>query len=60
LGLGNIGYGIVHTAGGILTSPFDKGSRFLRGVNGILFSLPELLFFNIRKGSYQVIPQENL
>ena len=54
-GLINLGYSLLHTIGGVVTAPLDKGSRFMRGLNGVVFSFPELFFFNIRKGSYQII-----
>jgi hypothetical protein len=37
---------------GIFTFPFDKGNNLKKGFEGSLFSLPELFFFNIRKGSF--------
>ena len=38
---------------GSFTLPFDSGKTLKNGVMGILMSLPELAFFNIRKGSYK-------
>ncbi|NOR81460.1 MAG: hypothetical protein GQ529_11625 [Methyloprofundus sp.] len=38
---------------GGFTLPFDSGTTLKNGVMGILMSLPELAFFNIRKGSYK-------
>jgi hypothetical protein len=40
------------SAVGLFTWPFDKGRQLKTGVKGILASLPEFAFFNIRKGSY--------
>jgi hypothetical protein len=37
---------------GLLRWPFDGGKQLQTGVRGLLASLPELAFFNIRKGSY--------
>lgn len=37
---------------GTVSWPFDEGKALKSGVRGILASLPELIFFNIRKGSY--------
>ncbi len=38
--------------------PFDSGSALKKGIMGMLMSLPELAFFNIRKGSYKhLVPQ---
>jgi len=38
---------------GSFTLPFDSGKTLKNGAMGILMSLPELAFFNIRKGSYK-------
>ena len=52
LGTLNLGYGLLQTGLGILTAPFDRAERLRRGLRGSLYSLPELAFFNIRKGSF--------
>lgn len=44
-GIGELGYGVV-------ISPFDGGDRVVKGLQGIFFSGPELIFFNIRKGTF--------
>jgi hypothetical protein len=41
---------------GLATLPWDSGKNLRQGAKGLLMSLPELLFFNIRKGSYPVLP----
>lgn len=41
---------------GLLTLPWDSGRNLRQGAKGLLMSLPELVFFNIRKGSYTVLP----
>lgn len=38
---------------GLLEWPFDEGARLRNGTRGLLMSLPELAFINIRKGSYK-------
>jgi len=38
---------------GSLHFPFDSGKTFRKSIMGMLMSLPELFFFNIRKGSYK-------
>lgn len=48
----NLSYGMVQAGAGLLTLPLDRGDRLFEGVRGALFSLPELAFFNIRKGSF--------
>jgi len=55
-GLANTVYALIHTSGGVVMSPFDRGHHLSRGLRGIVFSLPELAFFNIRKGSFQATP----
>ncbi len=40
------------TAYGLTKWPFDGGVTLRTGIRGLLASLPELAFFNIRKGSY--------
>jgi hypothetical protein len=37
---------------GLLSAPFDRGDRLVRAGRGLLFSVPELFFVNIRKGSF--------
>ncbi len=54
-GLVNLCYGVLQTLGGVVTAPVDEGRRFVRGLDGMFFSLPEIFFFNIRKGSFQII-----
>jgi hypothetical protein len=56
LGTANVIYAHAHAAGGIVMLPFDHGRHLRRSLRGILFSLPELAFSNIRKGSFQAVP----
>jgi len=51
-GILNLGYATLDGALGFVTAPFDRGDRLLRAGKGIFFSLPELAFVNIRKGSF--------
>lgn len=44
-GLGEFGLGL-----GVF--PFDKGEHLVKGMQGVFFSGPELIFFNIRKGTF--------
>jgi hypothetical protein len=48
----NLAYGLVHAGAGVASAAFDEGERLREGLRGALFSLPELAFFNIRKGSF--------
>lgn len=40
---------------GVFKFPFDSGKSLKQGGMGILMSLPELAFFNIRKGTYKYL-----
>ncbi|MCC5816621.1 MAG: hypothetical protein JJT78_17860 [Leptospira sp.] len=51
-GLGNLVGGLIYTGLGIPMAPFDEGESFLRGVKGMFFAMPELVFFNINKGTF--------
>ena len=55
LGALNMGYGILYAGSGIFTLPFDNGEMIREGLFGTFFSIPELFFFNIRKGAFSVI-----
>jgi hypothetical protein len=55
-------FGLINTAAGIgqgvyglFSWPFDSGQNLQSGATGILMSLPELFFFNMRKGSYKYL-----
>ena len=51
----NGAYGLIAAALGIFTLPLDGGDLSLAGLKGTLYSLPELFFFNIRKGSFNYV-----
>lgn len=53
-GAANLLVGLGDAGLGVLIAPFDRGRRLLRGARGALFSLPELAFGNIRKGSFDL------
>lgn len=53
LGSANIVTATAISIYGSLALPFDSGKTLKNGAMGILMSLPELAFFNIRKGSYK-------
>jgi hypothetical protein len=58
-GAANLGYGLVRGLGGLFAAPFDDGRELKAGWSGVLFSLPELLFCNVRKGTFRdVEPDE--
>ncbi len=48
----NFSYAALHGLAGILTLPFDSGGRVYQGLRGMFYSLPEIVFGNIRKGTY--------
>ena len=54
-GLFNTAAGLGQSLLGFLSWPFDAGKNLKSGATGVLMSLPELLFFNMRKGSYKYL-----
>ncbi len=50
-GLVNLATGLGGSVAGLLWAPFDRGDLLVDGLRGVAFSLPELFFVNIRKGS---------
>ena len=52
LGSANFAYGTIQASVGLFTWPIDRGSRLRRGLVGAFYSLPELGFVNIRKGTF--------
>ena len=54
-GLFNTAAGMGQSVLGFLSWPFDAGKNLKSGATGVLMSLPELLFFNMRKGSYKYL-----
>ncbi|MGH7790419.1 MAG: hypothetical protein ACRERC_26355, partial [Candidatus Binatia bacterium] len=51
LGAANLLYGLGTSAVGLATWPGDAGARLGAGLRGMLYSLPELAFVNLRKGT---------
>jgi hypothetical protein len=51
-GVSNFLWGAINSVGGVFSLPIDAGERFHQGLRGMFYSLPELLFGNIRKGTY--------
>jgi len=45
---------------GLFTWPFDSGNMLSSGSSGVLMSVPELLFINMRKGSFKYLPYSYL
>lgn len=59
-GITNLSAGLGATAIGVFTLPADLGKGFQKGIQSSFFSLPELVFFNIRKGTFPYIPIREL
>jgi hypothetical protein len=57
-GVANVGYGLGQGLAGVLTAPFDGGRRFRAGFHGAFFSVPELFFGNVRKGSFDFVEED--
>lgn len=60
-------YGVVNTLAalgqsllGLLSWPLDNGQHLQTGLRGMMMSLPELAFVNLRKGSYKYLPYSYL
>jgi hypothetical protein len=47
----NLAAGLGQLSWGILRAPFDRGADLQAGAEGVAFSLPELVFVSLRKGS---------
>jgi hypothetical protein len=60
LGAFNLFTGIGESLAGIATMPVAGPDRFLSGTKGVLFSLPELVFVNLRKGSVAYVEKSAL
>jgi hypothetical protein len=58
LGALNLGYALGGGALGLATLPFDRGARLGAAWSGVLFSVPELVFLNFRKGSFEYVAPE--
>jgi hypothetical protein len=59
-GMANAIWGLGYTGIGVLKSPMDKGKDFGKGTESIFYSLPELFFFNIRKGHFPFLTAEEI
>lgn len=59
LGGANLATALGAAAAGLVLLPADDGTLLLRGLRGALFSLPELVFVSIRKGSFAWLPRED-
>lgn len=57
LGAANLAGSLLAAGAGVLTIPFDRGERVQRALAGAIFSLPELGFVTLRKGTYPLAPR---
>ncbi len=52
-GAANLAWASAYTLYGVATAPFDRSARLRAGLLGAFWSLPELAFENVRKGSFE-------
>lgn len=57
LGAVNLAAGGLRSLGGLALMPIDRGASLRSGLSGMLFSMPELLFVNLRKGTNDYVPR---
>jgi len=55
LGAANLAASLARSCVGVLELPFDRGQGIRAGLSGALWSLPELFFTNIRKGTNEYV-----
>lgn len=53
LGIANLAWAVAHLPFALLAAPFDAGARLAAAGSGALWSVPELVFVNVRKGSFE-------
>jgi hypothetical protein len=58
LGVANLGFASGHGLVGLLSAPLDGGDRLRAAASGFGYSLPELFFANIRKGTFEYVAPE--
>jgi hypothetical protein len=56
LGAANLVAALARSVVGVVELPFDRGRGLQAGLGGALWSAPELLFVNIRKGTNEYVP----
>jgi hypothetical protein len=56
-GIANLAVGVGGTLAGLAWLPVDRGATLRAGLDGTLFSVPEIAFINIRKGSFAFAPR---
>lgn len=58
VGTVNLAAALGAAAAGLPLLPFDRGQVLWAGVRGAVFSLPELAFVSLRKGSFDYVPPD--
>ena len=58
LGTANVAFGSAAILAGALIAPFDQGTLLAAGARGVFYSLPEVVFVNIRKGTVPLLPSD--
>jgi len=53
----NLAAGLLESAWGLVSLPVVGSERLVAGVQGVVFSLPELVFVNLRKGTLEYGPR---
>ena len=56
-GVLNLTYAVLYSGAGLARLPFEGAEPLLRGARGLFFSLPELVFVNVRKGSFEYLEE---
>ncbi|MFI5315015.1 MAG: hypothetical protein ACHQ6T_04905 [Myxococcota bacterium] len=51
-GVANLIYALGYTGYGLVAAPFARAARAAAGLSGVMWSVPELAFVNVRKGSF--------
>ncbi|QDU68172.1 hypothetical protein [Engelhardtia mirabilis] len=54
-GVLNLTYGLARSVVGLFALPFDGGEEASASLHGAFYSLPELVFWNVRKGTYDSV-----
>ena len=60
LGAANLGVGVGASLVGVARAPFDRGAALEAGLRGALWSVLELFFVNVRKGSFDHVGRDSV
>ncbi|MCF6313200.1 MAG: hypothetical protein L3J39_12185 [Verrucomicrobiales bacterium] len=57
----NLFYGLSHVGVGLVTAVTENGRRRVKyGLEGMFYSFPEIIGISIRKGRYDILPQDEI